>query len=165
MTREVTLDATTGKTKSAGEWSTDKWEAYSAPEFEGYTPDKAQIDETTVNEDTQDTTVEINYTANKPTTPEQNNDQGQKPQTNDQGQKPQTNDQGQKPQTVEQVTKTGKDNVTVNTRSQAPAPVVQSAQAQKLPHTGEAENRLGILGVLTATLGMLGLGWKKRERQ
>ncbi|WP_283590358.1 mucin-binding protein [Ligilactobacillus saerimneri] len=156
LTREVILDATTGEIKSAGKWSTAKWETYSAPEFKGYTPDVAQVEEATVTKDTQDTTVEINYTANKPTTPEQNNDQGQKPQTND---------QGQKPQTVEQVTKTGKDNVTVNTRSQAPAPVAQSAQAQKLPHTGEAENRLGVLGVLTATLGMLGLGWKKRERQ
>ncbi|MCZ0891149.1 YSIRK-type signal peptide-containing protein [Ligilactobacillus saerimneri] len=156
LRREVILDATTGEIKSAGKWSTAKWETYSAPEFKGYTPDVAQVEEATVTKDTQDTTVEINYTANKPTTPEQNNDQGQKPQTND---------QGQKPQTVEQVTKTGKDNVTVNTRSQAPALVAQSAQAQKLPHTGEAENRLGILGVLTATLGMLGLGWKKRERQ
>ena len=65
LTREVLLDATTGKTKSAGEWSTDKWERYSAPEFEGYTPSPAQIDETAVNKDTQDTTVEISYTANE----------------------------------------------------------------------------------------------------
>ena len=65
LTRTVTLDAPTGKIKSAGKWSTAKWEAYSAPEFKGYTPDKAQIDETTVNEDTQNTTVEISYTANE----------------------------------------------------------------------------------------------------
>ena len=64
LTREVILDATTGEIKSAGKWSTAKWETYSAPEFKGYTPDKAQIDETTVNKDTQDTTVEISYTAN-----------------------------------------------------------------------------------------------------
>ena len=69
LTREVILDATTGEIKSAGKWSTAKWERYSAPEFKGYTPAPAQIDETTVNEDTQDTTVEISYTANK--TPEQ----------------------------------------------------------------------------------------------
>ena len=69
VTRKVILDATTGKIKSAGKWSTAKWEKYSAPEFPGYTPAPAQIDETTVNEDTQDTTVEISYTANK--TPEQ----------------------------------------------------------------------------------------------
>src|SRR5699024_7617635 len=69
LTRKVILDATTGEIKSAGKWSTAKWERYSAPEFKGYTPAPAQIDETTVNEDTQDTTVEISYTANK--TPEQ----------------------------------------------------------------------------------------------
>ncbi|MBZ4028077.1 mucin-binding protein, partial [Lactobacillus johnsonii] len=69
LTRKVILDATTGEIKSVGEWSTAKWERYSAPEFKGYTPAPAQIDETTVNEDTQDTTVEISYTANK--TPEQ----------------------------------------------------------------------------------------------
>ena len=65
LTREVTRYAPTGEIKSVGEWSTAKWETYSAPEFEGYTPDKAQIDETTVNEDTQNTTVEISYTANE----------------------------------------------------------------------------------------------------
>ncbi|MGK4036558.1 LPXTG cell wall anchor domain-containing protein [Lactobacillus crispatus] len=69
LTREVTLYAPTGKIKSVSEWSPAKWERYSAPEFTGYTPAPAQIDETTVNEDTQDTTVEISYTANK--TPEQ----------------------------------------------------------------------------------------------
>ena len=65
LTRKVILYAPTGEIKSAGKWSTAKWERYSAPEFEGYTPDKAQIDETTVNEDTQNTTVEISYTANE----------------------------------------------------------------------------------------------------
>ncbi|MBI1707031.1 YSIRK-type signal peptide-containing protein [Lactobacillus crispatus] len=65
LTREVILYAPTGEIKSLGEWSTAKWGTYSAPEFEGYTPDKAQIDETTVNEDTQNTTVEISYTANE----------------------------------------------------------------------------------------------------
>ena len=69
LTRKVILDATTGEIKSVGKWSTAKWERYSAPEFKGYTPDKAQIDETAVNKDTQDTTVEISYTAN--TTPKQ----------------------------------------------------------------------------------------------
>ena len=65
LTREVILDATTGEIKSVGEWSTAKWGRYSAPEFKGYTPDKAQIDETAVNKDTQNTTVEISYTANE----------------------------------------------------------------------------------------------------
>ncbi|TDM68228.1 mucus-binding protein, partial [Lactobacillus crispatus] len=70
LTREVILYAPTGKIKSVGEWSTAKWERYSAPEFEDYTPAPAQIDETAVNKDTQDTTVEISYTANEITKPE-----------------------------------------------------------------------------------------------
>lgn len=147
LNRTNEVDLATGKVVKYGEWTTGSWEEYTAPEHAGYTPNIAQVDQTEVTADTQDTTVEINYTANKPTTPEQNNDQGQKPQTED------------------QVTENGKGTATANTQGQAPAPVAQSAQAQKLPHTGEAENRLGILGVLTATLGMLGLGWKKRERQ
>ena len=69
LTREVILYAPTGEIKSVGEWSTAKWERYSAPEFKGYTPAPAQIDETTVNKNTQDTTVEISYKANE--TPEQ----------------------------------------------------------------------------------------------
>src|SRR5699024_11337706 len=67
LTREVILDATTGEIKSLGEWSTAEWKPYSAQECTGYTPDSALIDETAVNKNTQDTTVEISYTAN--TTP------------------------------------------------------------------------------------------------
>ena len=156
LNRTNEVDLATGEVVKDGEWTTGSWKEFVAPEHAGYTPTIAKVEQTDVTADTQDTTVEINYTANKPTTPEQNNDQGQKPQTNDQVQKPQAEDQ---------VTENGKGTATANTQGQTPAPVAQSAQAQKLPHTGEAENRLGILGVLTATLGMLGLGWKKRERQ
>ena len=156
LNRTNEVDLATGEVVKDGEWTTGSWEEFVAPEHAGYTPNIAKVEQTDVTADTQDTTVEINYAANKPTTPEQNNDQGQKPQTNDQVQKPQAEDQ---------VTENGKGTATANTQGQTPAPVAQSAQAQKLPHTGEAENRLGILGVLTATLGMLGLGWKKRERQ
>ena len=156
LNRTNEVDLATDEVVKDGEWTTGSWEEFVAPKHAGYTPNIAKVKQTDVTADTQDTTVEINYTANKPTTPEQNNDQGQKPQTNDQVQKPQAEDQ---------VTENGKGTATANTQGQTPAPVAQSAQAQKLPHTGEAENRLGILGVLTATLGMLGLGWKKRERQ
>ncbi|WP_372380443.1 mucin-binding protein [Lactobacillus crispatus] len=156
LNRTNEVDLATGEVVKDGKWTTGSWEEFVAPEHAGYTPNIAKVEQTDVTADTQDTTVEINYTANKPTTLEQNNDQGQKPQTNDQVQKPQAEDQ---------VTENGKGTATANTQGQTPAPVAQSAQAQKLPHTGEAENRLGILGVLTATLGMLGLGWKKRERQ
>lgn len=77
LTRKVILDATTGEIKSVGGWSTAKWERYSAPEFKGYTPAPAQIDETTVNENTQDTTVEISYTANEtPEQPDNSKDKG-----------------------------------------------------------------------------------------
>src|SRR5699024_8199234 len=65
LTREVILYVPTGEIKSLGEWSTAKWGTYSAPEFKGYTPDKAQIDETTVNKNTQDITADTSYTANK----------------------------------------------------------------------------------------------------
>src|SRR5699024_5899006 len=69
LTRKVILDAPTGEIERKSEVYSEKWERYTAPEIKGYTPDPAQIDETTVNEDTQDTTVKISYTANK--TPEQ----------------------------------------------------------------------------------------------
>src|SRR5699024_9281133 len=70
LTRKVILDATTGEIKPLGEWSTAEWKPYSAPEFTGYTPAPAHIDATTVNKDTQNTTVEISYTANTTPKPE-----------------------------------------------------------------------------------------------
>lgn len=158
LTREVIRDATTGEIKSVGKWSTAKWEAYSAPEFKGYTPDKAQIDETTVNENTQDTTVEISYTANK--TPEQpdhskdkDKDQGQKPQT------PASNENGKHDQA------TGENTQPSGSTTKTEAPVTANKVAKKLPQTGEKENQLGLLGVALAALGVFGFGWKKREHE
>ena len=158
LTREVIRDATTGEIKSVGEWSTAKWEAYSAPEFKGYTPDKAQIDETTVNKDTQDTTVEISYTANK--TPEQpdhskdkDKDQGQKPQT------PASNENGKHDQA------TGENTQPSGSTTKTEAPVTANKVAKKLPQTGEKENQLGLLGVALAALGVFGFDWKKREHE
>lgn len=158
LTREVIRDATTGEIKSVGKWSTAKWEAYSAPEFKGYTPDKAQIDETTVNENTQDTTVEISYTANK--TPEQpdhskdkDKDQGQKPQT------PASNENGKHDQA------TGENTEPSGSTIKTEAPVTANKVAKKLPQTGEKENQLGLLGVALAALGVFGFGWKKREHE
>ena len=127
LTREVILYAPTGEIKSLGEWSTAKWGTYSAPKFKGYTPAPAQIDETTVNKDTQDTTVEISYTANE--TPEQPDHSKDK----DQGQNPQTPDSNEN----------GKHHLS----------------------TGEKENQLGLLGIVLASLGVFGLGWKKREHE
>ena len=156
LTRKVILDATTGEIKSAGKWSTAKWERYSAPEFKGYTPAPAQIDETTVNEDTQDTTVEISYTANK--TPEQpdhskDKDQGQNPQT------PDSNENGK------HHLSTGEN--TESSGSTAKPKVLATANkvTKNLPQTGKKENQLGLLGIVLASLGVFGLGWKKREHK
>ena len=156
LTRKVILDATTGEIKSAGKWSTAKWERYSAPEFKGYTPDKAQIDETTVNEDTQDTTVEISYTANK--TPEQpdhskDKDQGQNPQT------PDSNENGK------HHLSTGENTESSGSTTKPKAPATAKKVTKNLPQTGEKENQLGLLGIVLASLGVFGLGWKKREHK
>ena len=156
MTRKVILDATTGEIKSLGEWSTAKWERYSAPEFEGYTPDKAQIDETTVNGDTQDTTVEISYTANE--TPEQpdyskDKDQGQQPQT------PDSNENGK------HYLSTGENTEFSGSTTKTKAPATANKVTKSLPQTGEKENQLGLLGIVLASLGLFGLGWKKREHE
>ena len=185
LTREVILDAPTGEIKSAGKWSTAKWESYSAPEFKGYTPDKAQIDETTVNEDTQDTTVEISYTANE--TPEQpdhskDKDQGQNRQTPDSnengkhhlstGENTESSGSTTKPKapaTAKKVTKnlpqTGKNTESSGSTTKPKAPATAKKVTKNLPQTGEKENQLGLLGIVLASLGVFGLGWKKREHK
>lgn len=156
LTREVILYAPTGEIKSVGEWSTAKWGTYSAPEFKDYTPDKAQIDETTVNEDTQDTTVEISYTANE--TPEQpdnskDKDQGQKPQT------PDSNENGK------HHLSTGENTESSGSTTKPKALATANKVTRNLPQTGEKENQLGLLGIVLASLGVFGLGWKKREHK
>ena len=156
LTRKVILYVPTGKIKSVGEWSTAKWERYSAPEFKGYTPSPAQIDETTVNEDTQDTTVEISYTANK--TPEQpdhskDKDQGQNPQT------PDSNENGK------HHLSTGENTESSGSTTKPKAPSTANKVTKNLPQTGKKENQLGLLGIVLASLGVFGLGWKKREHK
>lgn len=156
LTREVILYAPTGEIKSLGEWSTAKWGTYSAPKFKGYTPAPAQIDETTVNEDTQDITVEISYTANE--TPEQpdhskDKDQGQNPQT------PDSNENGK------HHLSTGENTESSGSTTKTKAPATANKVTKNLPQTGEKENQLGLLGIVLASLGVFGLGWKKREHE
>ena len=156
LTREVILYAPTGEIKSVGEWSTAKWGTYSAPKFKGYTPAPAQIDETTVNEDTQDTTVEISYTANE--TPEQpdhskDKDQGQNPQT------PDSNENGK------HHLSTGENTESSGSTTKPKALATANKVTKNLPQTGEKENQLGLLGIVLASLGVFGLGWKKREHE
>ena len=152
LTQEVILDATTGEIKSAGKWSTAKWEAYSAPEFKGYTPAPAQIDETTVNEDTQNTTVEISYTANE--TPEQpdyskDKDQGQKPQT------PDSNENGKHYLSTGENTESS--GSTTKTKAPATANKVtkksnQSSKAKRTTKSGTISSKAGALANTTAGL-------------
>ena len=185
LTREVILYAPTGEIKSLGEWSTAKWGTYSAPEFKGYTPDKAQIDETAVNKDTQNTTVEISYTANE--TPEQpdnskDKDQGQKPQTPDSnengkhqlstGENTESSDSTTKPKalaTANKVTRnlpqTGENTESSGSTTKPKALATANKVTKNLPQTGEKENQLGLLGIVLASLGVFGLGWKKREHK
>ena len=185
LTREVILDATTGEIKSVGEWSTTNWETYSAPEFKDYTPDPAHIDATTVNKDTQNTTVEISYTANK--TPEQSDnskdkDQGQKPQTPDSnengkhhlstGENTESSGSTAKPKvlaTANKVTKnlpqTGENTESSGSTTKPKAPSTANKVTKNLPQTGKKENQLGLLGIVLASLGVFGLGWKKREHK
>jgi LPXTG-motif cell wall-anchored protein len=65
--RDATVDEVTGEV-TYGEWSTDStdWNAYTAPVVAGYTPDKS-VEAVTVDENTKDTTIDINYTANDQT--------------------------------------------------------------------------------------------------
>jgi len=156
LTRKVILYVPTGEIKSVGEWNPAKWERYSAPEFKGYTPDKAQIDETAVNKDTQNTTVEISYTANE--TPEQpdhskDKDQGQNPQT------PDSNENGK------HHLSTGENTESSGSTTKTKAPATANKVTKNLPQTGEKENKLGLLGIVLASLGVFGLGWKKREHE
>ncbi|MFR0610572.1 YSIRK-type signal peptide-containing protein, partial [Limosilactobacillus mucosae] len=52
-------------TSTTGTWSTSGWEAFSAPEFTGYTPDTASVAEVVVDENSTDQTIDITYQANK----------------------------------------------------------------------------------------------------
>ena len=66
LTRKVTEDMS-GKQLSATDWKatgSDEWAAYTAKTVEGYTPNISRVAAQVVTGDTQDTRVEINYTAN-----------------------------------------------------------------------------------------------------
>ena len=63
LTRPATLDLVTNTT-TYGNWNTGTWAQYDVPAVPGYTPDQASVPQVTVNGDTQDTTVTVNYKAN-----------------------------------------------------------------------------------------------------
>lgn len=45
-------------------WSTGTWDAYDVPTIKGYTPTQASVERQTVNSNTKDTVININYVAN-----------------------------------------------------------------------------------------------------
>ena len=64
LSREVKTDKVTNNV-SYGSWSSDKFTSYKLPSIEGYTPSLDVVNEAKVDGNTKDSTVEVNYTANK----------------------------------------------------------------------------------------------------
>ena len=68
-TRTANIDSVTGQVVSYGDWTpsgTDDFPSVSSPQVNGYTPDQPSVPaQTDVPEDTQNSTVTVNYNANK----------------------------------------------------------------------------------------------------
>ncbi|UQS83682.1 mucin-binding protein [Bombilactobacillus thymidiniphilus] len=63
LKRSVKIDCVTGD-KTYGRWSTDYWDEYEVPTFNGYTPSQSTVEETPVSSDMTDQVVDIYYTQN-----------------------------------------------------------------------------------------------------
>lgn len=63
LTRDVTTDKVT-KVPSYAEWTNGQWDAKDTPVIAGYTPSESSVGQVLVNGDSQDTTINISYTAN-----------------------------------------------------------------------------------------------------
>ena len=63
LTRTATVDEITGDI-TYGDWSTGSFDSYDVPEVKGYTATQSKVDEVKVISDTQDSEVNISYTAN-----------------------------------------------------------------------------------------------------
>ena len=63
LTRTATVDEVTGKV-TYGDWSTGSFDSYDVPSVEGYTASQDKVDTATVTSDTQNSEVNITYTAN-----------------------------------------------------------------------------------------------------
>ncbi|WP_274355391.1 mucin-binding protein [Ligilactobacillus salivarius] len=66
LTRTATVDEVTGNV-TYGDWSTGSFGSYDVPSVEGYTASQVKVDETKVTSDTQNSEVNISYTANNQT--------------------------------------------------------------------------------------------------
>lgn len=100
--------------------------------------------------------MRLAITANE--TPEQpdnskDKDQGQKPQT------PDSNENGK------HHLSTGENTESSGSTTKPKALATANKVTRNLPQTGEKENQLGLLGIVLASLGVFGLGWKKREHK
>ena len=67
LTRTADVDEVTGEVKY-GAWTTGQWDAYEIPVLKGYTASQTNVEATSVDENTKNQTVEINYTPNKQST-------------------------------------------------------------------------------------------------
>ncbi len=66
LTRSADVDKVTGNV-TYGAWSTDQWDAVKVPTVAGYTTNQPSIPQVTIDGDTKDQKVVINYTANNGT--------------------------------------------------------------------------------------------------
>ena len=63
LTRSATVDEVTGKV-TYGDWTTSSFDSYDVPSVEGYTASQDKVDTDKVTSDTQNSEVNISYTAN-----------------------------------------------------------------------------------------------------
>ena len=64
LTRTGIKDLVTGETKW-NDWSTGDWNEFDTPEIKGYTPTQTKVDHKQVTSDTQDSVINISYTADE----------------------------------------------------------------------------------------------------
>ncbi|WP_242363912.1 mucin-binding protein [Limosilactobacillus antri] len=116
------------------------WAEFDAPEFSGYTPSQAKVEAETVNAETADQTVVINYTK----TGNNNNNGGNDNHNNDNSNNGNNNNGNNGTNT----------NTTVN----------NTKKANTLPQTGNEQNLAAVAGLALAGLtAMLGLGGLKKN--
>lgn len=116
------------------------WAEFDAPEFSGYTPSQAKVEAETVNAETADQTVVINYTK----TGNNNNNDGNDNHNNDNSNNGNNNNGNNGTNT----------NTTVN----------NTKKANTLPQTGNEQNLAAVAGLALAGLtAMLGLGGLKKK--
>ncbi|WP_242335475.1 mucin-binding protein [Limosilactobacillus urinaemulieris] len=185
--RTGTYDEVTKQFTNFGDWkvynnadnkltdaTTGSWGEFDAPEFSGYTPSQAKVDAETVNAETADQTVVINYTKSGNDNNNGNNDNnsnGNNDNTNNNGNNNgnggnsgnSTNgnnggnttngNNGGNENTTNSIT-IGDNNTTVN----------NTKKANTLPQTGNEQNTAAVAGLALAGLtAMLGLGGLKKK--